>query len=82
MPGMLVPEATRHQHLNWPPQKFFPPVSKQPLHLRIDQDDLPLFIHNHHGIWRCFEEPPELRICHQPLRGFTQTFLRFRLVQQ
>ena len=42
VPRMVVPEAFRHQHLNGLPQQLFPRVSKQLLHLRVDQDDLAL----------------------------------------
>jgi hypothetical protein len=72
---MLVPEARRQQRFNGLPQQFFSAVSKQLLHLRIDQDDFPVSIHHHHRIRRCFQKLSELPFRHQPLSSCTQVLL-------
>src|SRR5436309_3052897 len=57
---MLSPEALRNQDLNRLPHQFFARVPKQPLRLRVDQDDLALSIDDDNGIGCGFQQTPEL----------------------
>src|SRR5258708_5773825 len=57
---MLSPEPFRHQHLNLMIEQVLTSVAEQFLDLRIDQNNLPLSIHHHHGIGSGFQQPAEL----------------------
>src|SRR5260370_28714706 len=63
VPRVLASEALRHQHLDFLPQQLFPPITKQFLHLGVDQHNLALLVHYHYGIPGCLEQPLELLFC-------------------
>ncbi len=73
---MIAPESLRHQQLNALPQQIFSRISKQLLHLRVDQDDLSLLIHHHHCIWSCFQQLSEFAFRHDGLGRRAQILLR------
>src|SRR5258706_99481 len=65
-------EALWHQHLNLAIQYVFTPITEQLLDLRIDENNLPLSIYHHHGIWGSFQQ--SLKSQHRAFSGSDLSF--------
>ena len=57
--GMLAAKPQRQQHFHRPLEQLRARVAEQPLGLRIDQHNVAFVIHDHFGVRRRLEQPPE-----------------------
>jgi hypothetical protein len=73
---MFGAKAFRRQHLNFLSQQLASTVSKQPLRLAIDQDNLSLSICYDYRIRRCFQQLSKLAFCRERLCDGAEVFLR------
>ena len=54
--AMLVPETLRNQYLDRLAEQFFALIPKELLRLRIDQNDSPVRVYDHHSIRRGIQQ--------------------------
>jgi hypothetical protein len=68
MSWMPASKALGDKHLDELPNQIRARMAEELLGLRVDQNDLPLGVHDHHGVGSRFEEAPELGLSLLALR--------------